>query len=237
MTDDSTSTLPAVADIRSLDDPPGVDNPYWQEVRVLPDSRFSLDGRWSPNGFGVSMNTYQRTSDPTREELVHEYAWAITDPASVAFVVAHAPGGIVEIGAGAGYWAWQLAQRGIGTAPYDIAPPDIDTNHWCQTRGDDGEYRKRPVYYPVLRGGPAAAARHPDQALFLCWPPYSSPMAGEALHHYPGDTVIYIGEPNGGCNADEEFFKALADGWDEIAEDTPVQWGGMHDYITVYQRR
>lgn len=232
-------TTPAVADPRRVLDPPGVENPYWDDVKVLPDSRLSFNGTWMPDGIGFEFHTCRRTGDPTREELVHQYAWAITDPASVAFVAEHAgPGGIWEIAAGSGYWAWQLHQRGIKVTAYDEAPPDREENHWCQTRGDDGEYRRRPTFHPVLQGGADAAAYAVDgQALFLCWPPYSTPVAAEALRHYPGDTVIYIGEMDGGCCADEDFFSALAAGWDEAADHEPVQFGGIHDYITVHRRR
>lgn len=237
------TTKPGIMNVRDVRDPVGVSNPYWNIVRKFPNSGLSFDGTWSPDGFGFDMTTYQRNR-PSREDLVRRYAWAITDPLSVAFVAEHAPGGIIEIGAGAGYWAWQLAQRGTAVVAYDAAPPDTDENKYCQSLDAWRQHPARrgpvlrPTYYPVLRGSADMAARAPQgAALFLCWPPYQSSMAAEALAAYPGDTVILIGEPDGGCTADEDFFKALGSGWDEVAEHDPVQFGGIHDYITVHRRR
>ena len=63
-----------------------------------------------------------------------------------------APGGIVEIGAGLGYWAHQLSSRGVDVVAYDIAPKK---NHWC-----DGE-----PWFPVRVGSPEDAALHRDLKL------------------------------------------------------------------------
>jgi hypothetical protein len=219
-------------DLRASDDPPGVDNPYWDAVRVLSDSRLNFDGRWSPESFGYDLRTGQRVG-PSRDEMVVLYAWAITDPASVAFVAAHAPGGVVEVGAGAGYWAWQLAQRGVDVIAYDDAPPNTHRNRFSQP--SPGEMRT--LWYPVAQGGTDMAARYPDRALFLCWPPYSTPMAWAALTAYTGSRVIYIGEGEGGCTADDDFHTAIGSGeWTEVAAHQPAQWGGIHDWITVYDR-
>jgi hypothetical protein len=47
-----------------------------------------------------------------RREYCSLYAWAIADPEAVAFV-AEQTAKIVEMGAGTGYWAGQLAQAGV----------------------------------------------------------------------------------------------------------------------------
>jgi hypothetical protein len=97
--------------------------------------------------------------------------------------------------------------------------------------------RLRATYHPVATGYTRAAKDFPDRALFLCWPPYGSPMAAAALDFYTGNRVIYIGEGDGGCCADDNFFAALDKGWVEVAEHRPVQWSGLHDWITVYDRK
>jgi hypothetical protein len=56
------------------------------------------------------------------------------------------------------------------------------------------------------------------------------------LDHYIGNRIIHIGE-HFGCTADDEFFERLESGWDEVASHRPIQWFGMHDYITVYERK
>lgn len=225
----------ALIDLRALSDPAGIENPYWATVRQLPDSRLNFDDRWSPDGFGFDLRTYQ-TRGPSRDDLVTRYAWAITDPMSVAFVARHAPNGIVEIGAGSGYWAWQLTQRGVDVVAYDVAPPHTHPNKYCQQAAADPRDALRPLFYPVAEIGHTAATRHPDRALFLCWPPYSSSMARDALAFYDGDRLIYIGEGEGGCTADDDFHAALDAEWTEVDSHKPVQWGGIRDWITVYDR-
>lgn len=225
--------VPASLDARLMADPPGVENPYWQIVRQMPTSRLRFTGEpWSPESFAYHPETFKPTG-PSRNDLVRRYSWAITDPASVSFVAEHANGGLVEIGAGTGYWAWQLSQRGVPVIPYDIAPPDLDENGWCQEKGPDG-LELRPVFQTVLRGTAqdAALKRHP---LFLCWPPMSS-MAADALAAYRGDRVIYIGEGDWGCTANDDFHEALNADWEEIAEHVGVRWSGINDRITVYRR-
>ena len=166
-------------------------------------------------------------------------SWAIPDPLSLQFVVAYTVGfdGLVEIGAGTGYWAWQLAQRGVGVAAFDEAPPDVAENVYCQDDKLPADRRLRTTYHPVAEGNTYAAKDFPDRALFLCWPPYGTPLAAAALAFYTGNRLIYIGEGDGGCCADDDFFAALGKGWVEVAEHRPVQWSGLHDWITVYDRK
>lgn len=176
---------------------------------------------------------------PRREDLVVRYAWAVPDPASLAFVAEQARGRIVEIGAGTGYWAWQLSQLGVDVVAYDRHPPDRGGNHWHSPRHlETGNPTKEPapVFFPVRRGGAPRAARHPDRTLLLCWPPYSGTVASRALRAYSGQRVIFIGEGEGGCTAEDAFFRALERGWIEVADHRPVQWRGVHDWITVYDR-
>jgi hypothetical protein len=79
---------------------------------------------------------------------------------------------------------------------------------------------------------------HPDRALFLCWPSFDDPWAAQALACYAGDLLIYAGEGEGGCTADDEFFKLLEAEWDEL-EYSPrhVTYRGIHDYLTAYRRK
>jgi hypothetical protein len=124
---------------------------------------------------------------------------------------------VVEIGCGSGYWAFVLAQAGVDVLAFDAAAP-------------------RFAWHPVAVGGPEAAARHPDRALLLCWPPYGSPMARDALACYRGDAVIYVGEWPGGC-AESGFFARLAAEFDAVDGCTIPQWFARSDSLTVFRRR
>ena len=133
--------------------------------------------------------------------------------------------GVVEPGAGGGYWAWQLAQSGIDVVAYDPAPPEankfVSGRPWC----------------PVLRNDHRVVSGHPDRALFLCWPSYDEDWAGNALALYRGDQLFYAGESDGGCTADGAFFRMLGAEWEEVSEsERHITFSGIHCYLTEYRR-
>lgn len=178
-----------------------------------------------------------------RSEGCERYAFAVPSPEALALLVAMSP--LVEIGAGTGYWASLIRQSGGDIVAYDIKEDSWEK--WFPY-GDFGG---------VEFGTTAAASDHPDRTLFLCWPPYASPMAYTALKFYEeagGQRVVYIGEGPGGCTADDQFFCAVGHGcgqsWDDehdCADDPEPtwrltgqlvipQWEGIHDELAVYER-
>ena len=217
------------------------DNPYWDSVRAIPGNNFDwkYDRVWSPDWTSTyESSTFKPLRD--RHSLCGEYAWAIPDPDSLDFVAEWLNPQAIEIGAGVGYWAWQLSQLGVDIVAYDAQPPQlVGQNHWHSPRG--GEMNElsgetRPVFFDVREGNHLIAAHHPDRTLFLCWPPYSNDMANKTLKAYKGKRFVYIGESAGGCTGDDWFFKRLERSWKEVAEHRPIQWWGVHDVITVYER-
>lgn len=219
-----------ILDARGLDDPPGVDNPYWEIVRAIPGDPGWMDimRRWEP--------AYVHPSQ--RWALCRRYSWAIPDPAACAYVAGQAgPGGIVEIGAGTGYWAWQLTQRGVSVAAYDIAPPDRADNLYHGALNPDADPAttgRVPLFYPVEPGGPQMAARYSDRTLLLCWPPRNDPMAADALAAYAGPRMVLIGQPE--VCGNDAFDRALAAGWEQVDTCPIVNWWLVRDQIAVYER-
>lgn len=214
------------------------DNPFWDIVRTIPGNRFEWERyqRWEPDGFATfSTNTYR-----DRQSLCVQYAWAIPDPDSLTFLAQHLTPKAVEMGAGTGYFAWQMQQFGVDMLAYDLAPPDSATeNHWHSPRKERGELTgvTRPIFFPVQQGTPDILVHYPERTLFLCWPPYESDMAAQCLRHYPGNKLVSIGEHAGGCTGDDAFFEQLDEVWQEVDGRRPVQWWGIHDWITVYTRK
>src|SRR5947209_8015315 len=99
-----------------------IENPYWSEVRSL-----------FANKKHISNKEYYQwiiKHAEAREKCCRSYAFAIADPASVAFVANHIGPRAIEIGAGTGYWAWQLSQHGVDIKAFDIAPPDRMPNFY-----------------------------------------------------------------------------------------------------------
>lgn len=209
-----------------------IDNPYWDLVKDRVDPLGSLwrtptvDGYRSTMAPASFVEQFQTLHDAglDRWSLVKRFSWTITDPETLAFVAEHSGGLLVDPMAGTGYWGWVLAQLGVDVVSYDAAP---GTNHY-----HEGE----PLHATVRTlDGEQAVARHSDRALLLSWPPMDA-TGSDILRAYAGARVIYIGESEGGCTGDEDLHELLAKGWAEVASHVPVQWNGIHDVVTVYDR-
>lgn len=204
------------------------ENPYWDIVLAMPSPQRDA---WDLHE--LCVESYARFASGefghlpvTRETLASSYAWAIPSPTDLALIDVFLDNrAVVEIGAGTGYWAWQLSQLGVDVRAYDIAPHG---NHHCHDVS----------YHPVEQGGPEKAAEHPDRVLLLCWPPYDRPMAHEALTAYTGDSLIYIGEGHGGCTADDAFHEKLAAEWEAVSGSGAdhINFYGIHSRLTTYRR-
>lgn len=134
---------------------------------------------------------------------------------------------IVEIGAGTGYWAKLLTEAGAEVIPYDIAPVGLGGNKYKQMTEDYGN---------VNVGGSEVVEQYSDHTLFLCWPPYSDPMAYDCLTRYQGDRLIYIGEGRGGCTGGDMFFEEL-ENWTEHECPVDVEsFSGLRDHLFMFTR-
>lgn len=202
------------------------DNPYWSAVADA--VHVEPKEYWDP---GPKVGGLGRISDSLRRhDFTSQYAWTITDPATVAFVAEHAGPRVVDPLAGNGYWAWILGQQGADVAASDLHPADGDGNQW---------HRGGSVYTPVVRADAvdAVTVHGEGRTLLLSWPPYDDPIGARILAAYRGPRVVYIGEGEYGCCGDEAMWSALESDWTETADHKPVQWFGMHDFVTVYERK
>lgn len=212
--------------------PDGAENPLWGIVRLLPGEQDFLGRGFEVNGYWIdyARDTMNRAhaAGLSREALCGRYTWSIPSPGDIAWLAKALDGrAVVEIGAGSGYWAWQLTQAGVPVAAYDPHPP-----------GPQNKFNQHRLYHPVMPGDHENAAQHPDRALMLCWPSYGAAFAKQALHHYRGDTVVYIGEGEGGCCADDRFHRILARDFDEAGcSPFHVNWYGIHCCLTVWRRK
>jgi hypothetical protein len=209
--------------------PDGISNPYWEIIRQAPLDTIGSPWRKfrpEPDAFFQAPGERGRYL-VSRHALTGLYSWSIPSPGDIAWIMQRSEGrGIVEPGAGGGYWAWQLAQAGADIIAYEPADP-ADNHHV------DGE-----PWFPLLRGDHSVTAQHPDRSLLLCWPTYGDPWAAKALAAYEGDQLFYAGESNGGCCADDAFFELLDAEWDEVG-DCPahVSFSCIHCYLTEYRRK
>ena len=200
--------------------PQHTENPYWSLIRHYPAIN---DAPWR----GVTPFSYPTGLPFGREALVRTYSWSIPSPGDVTWMAALLAGrGVVEIGAGTGYWAWQFAQAGVDVVAYEPCPA-----------ADNKFIVVDQPYHPLTQDDASAAARHHDRALFVSWPDYGGSWATQALSCYQGDLLIYAGEMHGGCCADDDFFTLLDKEWVEIgASRHHYTWWGINDQLTAYRR-
>lgn len=212
------STLPALA--------PANTNAYWEAVReYVKVDRFY--GGPCVDTYGAIERNFEIRVD--RFELCSEFSWTVTDPITVDFVRRHAGQSVNDPLAGSGWWAWLLEQAGIDVIASDINPPDgTPANKWHRG-GTHVDIARMDAAEAVKLGGA-------PWTLLLSWPPYESEVGEHMLAAYTGRRVIYIGEGEDGCCGNDAMFTVLERDWHEIATHRPVQFYGLHDYVTVYER-
>jgi hypothetical protein len=186
----------------------------------------------------------QPDDDTYWNPLQRRYAWGIPNEPALAAIAEHSPNGVVEIGAGGGYWAKLLRDRGVDVLAFD---PEPGNAHWSLR-----------TWSEVLRGDHTSVIGFPERTLLLVWPSYSMDWTDKVIDLYGGQTVIYVGEGSGGCTGTERMHQLLGeDGgcWHFGGEDDPCdcepvdalftagkvvdipQWFGIHDYLTVFHRK
>jgi hypothetical protein len=213
--------------------PEGVHNPLWEAVRWMPaepywSSATELQPTYTFNAFSKETAAELDQAGASRTHLAKTYAWSIVSPGDVSWMVEQLNGrAVVEIGAGSGYWAWQLEQAGVDVAAYDPHPP-----------ADDNGFCKGGPYTTVLPDDASAVKHHQDRALLMVWPPYGGEHARHALSLYEGDLLLYAGESWGGCTADDGFYELLDAEWDEVSvAPRHVTWWGIHCRLAAYVRK
>jgi len=168
-----------------------------------------------------------------RDECVDLYAWAVPTEEIIDAVAQFSP--IVEIGAGRGYWAALLQEAGADVVAHDILPPSgRDQNTYHRSRHKS----MKRVFTEVLKGDHRTLEEvDPSRSLFLCWPPYNTPMAFKCLTAFTGNRLIYVGEGYGGCTGDDQFHAELEENWEETLDFEIPTWWGIRDYLTVWERK
>src|SRR5262245_42795815 len=89
-------------------------------------------------------------SEQGRSEAIDRYAFAVPSDEALDAIVASAPHGVIEVGAGTGYWASLLDRRGVAVAAFDAAPAPSLGNTW---------FARSEQWFPVQAGDGSEAAR------------------------------------------------------------------------------
>ncbi|MEQ1699512.1 MAG: hypothetical protein ABMA25_05340 [Ilumatobacteraceae bacterium] len=138
-------------------------------------------------------------------DVLRRYGFSVPTEGAIQLIAEHAQRGVVEIGAGTGYWAHRLSRAGVDVVAFDRFPPPSSSNQW---------FAGVPPWHAVHAGDEAVVERFPERLLLIVWPTRDEIWATEALerfHRAGGDLVAYVGDGPGGRTGDASFHAVLGE--------------------------
>jgi len=176
--------------------------------------------------------TKNRSDIFRRSDFISCFSWAIPSHDSIDKLVKFFAdkGEILEVGAGLGFWAALLQAHYI-----EVIPTDPFRSHGLE-KITPNQITKRTFTDVECMDHLEAIKTYNTPCLFLCWPSYNDPFAAEALTAFQGKYLIYIGEAEGGCTADDKFFELLSENWTRLEYISIPSWDSIYDGICIYVR-
>lgn len=200
---------------------------------------------WQQMGRRLVVDHPTVVPDAVRNQHIAAFGWTRFLAPEVQHIVqlhrSGRVGALLELGAGSGWLAYLLAQQHVPVFAYDSHHPQTYMSQWermpwahlvqhCQSLHDALRA------HAVTDAADAADAAAP-LTLLLCWPDLDSGFAAECLEHFAGSHLLYVGEPAGGCCANAEFFRILADHWEVLSEFPKEPFRKVADSIVLHRRR
>ena len=201
-----------------------IENPYLDCFNKLP-ARFKRSGALINNP--GELATPEGVKDE-HDKLVHTYSWAVpTEDAIRKIAKFSRKEGLVDFGAGTGYWAKLLNQAGADVVSID---------NWSTERPSK-------LFSPVITGSFERLPENRDRVLLMVWPlGRGSEMASRALDSWDGQKLVYVGEQTvfrgtSRATANPRFLDAVFDGWRLVGTETIPQWFNKDDCVFLYERK
>lgn len=151
-----------------------------------------------------------------RQDLVEEYSWAVPTKDVIQYCAQF--DGLLEIGAGNGYWAHCIEEMGGDVLATDILPA-------------------AETYTSVQEAGWSALLEEISASpVLMVWPPYDGGVAAGVARQSP-DHILYVGEPRGGCTAEDEFFDIVEEKYALVGKLDIPSYVGINDNFFHYARK
>ena len=183
------------------------------------------------------------------------YSWAVPNHEVLQTIRKWSPRGVVEMGAGTGYWSHLLSEMGVDVHPFDRHPTHERAPNPQHMLGggvsgrieNENAWINPPPFCQVCAGGAEALATYSQQTLLLCWPPAEEEhgvetqvrfFAWECLRLYRGNVLIFIGEEGEDqvATAGDRFFRCLHSKWSLKETVSIPQWPCSMDRLSVWLR-
>ena len=131
---------------------------------------------------------------------------------------------LLEIGAGAGYWARLLRDRGTDIVAVDPCP--VQFNSWVQ---------RAEAWTTVERAGNEAVRWHPDRAVFVCWPARPGGFMRQILADGAGRTIALITDAL--PSRYDDLHDQLTAGWLQSRRVALPTWPYRGDHLSIWTPR
>lgn len=155
-----------------------------------------------------------------RDEAIKRGMWAIVTQSWVTNMADWIDNrSVLEVMSGRGWLAKALSEQGVTITATDDFSWKINGH--------------KPVFNVIKQNAWEAAKQSQDDLLLMSWPPYDDNTATRVIEAWgPDRPIIYIGEGEGGCNADDEFFRLFKSDLRQPDLWLP-RWPHIHDYIQI----
>ena len=157
-----------------------------------------------------------------KHRLLWRYAHAI--PSIEALDALRGLGPLLEIGAGAGYWARLLRDRDTDVVAVDAAP--LGANTWVQ---------RAETWTTVERAGHEAIEHLPNRAVFVCWPERPNGFMPDTLEAAAGRTIALVTDAL--PSEYDDLHERLTAGWMQSRRVTLPTWPYRGDHLSIWTPR
>lgn len=165
----------------------------------------------------ISSGSYkQKTWRGERGELTQKFAWAVPNEECVRYLANESKNEpIIEIGAGNGYWSYNIQKVGGEIIPIDIKDYD---DSWTD----------------VIIGSHRSLDSSKINKIMLCWPPAKSPMALKTVKSLKPQDVYFVGVKNSSITGDTEFHEYLSSNFEAVNEINVPSWSTRNVKLIKY---
>jgi hypothetical protein len=163
-----------------------------------------------------------------RAQHIHRFGFAVLTDEVISAIAPYQP--LLEIGCGSGYWSYELRQAGLDVIATD---PGTGKYHFFEK---DGYHWATPWIEIERICGIDAVQKYPTRNLLTVWPDYDASWPVDVLRAFQGEIVLYGGEGQGGCTADDDFHSFLEQQFAPVETIRLPQFDGIHDDLEIWRR-